>query len=335
MRNSIIILAMSTALWAQDAAERFRVLVHQRAGLSALRQAAAEWEANEHDAARHLLAVEEIARAVIDLDPGLSLDYCRKVRSAPQLWPIVLDAEVRLRDWPLAERYGEAVMEEIDAGRLYSRFRDAAEEARMRRLYAAALDHQGKTEAAALEIAIADPAAVTTDAIRREGDAVAAVERARRIANLRSEVLATEIHQPAAPFRLRDLHGDEIALADYLGKPLVALFWATWCEPCVAELRQWNGFFEKFSGRLAAVSIDAEPQTAARFAANEGYRFPILFAERSTERAYTPPYTLNGGNIPQLYVFDLQGNIRFHVIGFEDDGMLAQKVEWMVEAALK
>ncbi|HML17876.1 MAG TPA: TlpA disulfide reductase family protein, partial [Bryobacteraceae bacterium] len=238
-------------------------------------------------------------------------------------------------DWPVAERYGEAVMEEIDAGRIYSRISDAAEEERMRRLYAAALDHQGKAEAADRQIAIVDPGAVTTDAIRAAGAAVAAAERARRIANLRSEVLAAEIHQPAAPFRLRDLNGHEIGLADYLGKPLVALFWATWCEPCIAELRQWNGFFEKFPGLFAAVSIEAEPQTAARFAAKQGYRFPILFADSATERAYTPSSTLNGGNIPQLYVFDSRGNIRFHVIGFDDDGMLAEKVGWMVEEVLK
>ncbi|HML15745.1 MAG TPA: hypothetical protein VK419_01915, partial [Bryobacteraceae bacterium] len=220
MRKAIIILVMSSALLAEDATERFRMLVHQHASLPALRQAAAEWEANEHDAARHLLAVQEIARALIDLDPALSLDYCRRIRSAPQLWPIMLDAEVRLRDWPVAERYGEAVMEEIGAGRLYSRISDAAEEARMRRLYAAALDHQGKTEAADRQIAIVDPGAVTTEAIRAAGAAVAAAERVRRIANLRNEVLAAEIHQPAAPFRSRDLNGHEIGLADYLGKPL-------------------------------------------------------------------------------------------------------------------
>lgn len=340
---AILIAATSMSLLAQDAGDRFRVLAHEHAALAALNQAAAEWEANEPDAARHLLAVEEIARALVALDPALSLDYCRKVRSAPRLWPVMLDAEVRLRDWPMAERFGEAVVEEINAGRLFPRLSDSAEEAGIRRLYATALEHQGKKEAAARQMAIVDPKALDgyallkseRDRIRAEGAAVAAAQRARRVENLRNEVLSAEIRQASTPFRLRDLNGHEVALADYRGKPLVAVFWATWCAPCVEELRQVSGFFERHPHRFVTVSIDTEREAAVQFAWKEGYRFPILFADQATGRTYAPASTLEGANVPQLYVFDPRGDIRFHVIGFDDDGMLAQELEWMVAAALK
>ena len=328
---SVIAILIVASLFAQDA-DRFRALAHEHADSAALRQSAAQWERNEHDPAQHLLAIEEIARTFLDSDPALSLDYCRKVRSAPQLWPVMLDAEARLKDWPMAERYGEAVMEEIDAGRLFPRLSDSAEEARMRRLYATALDHQGKTEAAAKQIAIVDPNAPSAPAIRAEGAAIAAMERARRIANLRNEVLGAEIRQPSTPFRLLDLNGREAALADYRGKPLVAAFWATWCVPCVEELRQLNAFFEKHPDRFVTVSIDSASDAAAQFARDHDYRFKILSADHATERAYTRASTLTGANLPQLYVFDSQGDIRFHMVGFDDDGMLAQKVEWMVAA---
>ena len=334
----MLLAGVSLALFAQDA-DRFRELVRDHDVLPALREAAAQWEGNEHDPARHLVAVEEIARALLDRDPTLSLDYCRRVRSAPQLWPIMLDAEARLRDWPMAERYGEAVIEEIDAGRLFSRLADAPEESRMRRLYAAALEHDGKAEAAARQMAIVNHGVMNgpfnNEAIRGQGAAVAAVERARRIANLRSEVLAGEIDAPSAPFRLPDLNGRQVALADYRGKPLVAVFWASWCAPCVAELRVLNGFFERYPGRFLTISTDSDRETAAHIARKNGYHFPILWADRSAKLAYTPAPTLEGPNVPQLYVFDAQGRIRFHVLGFDDDGMLAQKVEWMVKAAIK
>jgi hypothetical protein len=50
---------------------------------------------------------------------------------------------------------------------------------------------------------------------------------------------------------------------------------------------------------------------------------------------FVPPESLEGPEIPQLYVFDPQGNIRFHCRGFDDDGFFAQKLDWMIEAALK
>jgi thiol-disulfide isomerase/thioredoxin len=34
--------------------------------------------------------------------------------------------------------------------------------------------------------------------------------------------------------------GEEITLADYLGKGLILNFWATWCAPCVREMPQLN-----------------------------------------------------------------------------------------------
>ncbi len=331
MRWAILMAVAGLSLWAQDG-DHFRVLAKDRADSAALRQAAALWEAGEQDPARHLLAVMEIARTFLDLDPAVSIEYCGKIRSAPQLWPILLDAEVRLGNWPMAERYGEAVMEEIDAGRLFSRLADAKEEARMRRLYAAALEHQGKHDAAARQIAIVDPQAPAADAIRKEGARIAAAEYARRIANLRSEVLAGEIREPSTPFRLKDAAGRDVSLADYRGKPVVAVFWATWCAPCLEELKRLNGYSEKHPGGVLTVSVDEEPVAAALYARQHGYRFPVLIADRGTARAYTPASTLTGANVPRLYIIDSHGDIRFRINGFEDDGMLTQKLEWMVTA---
>lgn len=331
MRLAILIAATGLPLFAQNA-DRFHALAQAHVDSASLRQAADQWEAAERDPARHLRAVMDIARAFLDLDPSVSVEYCGKVRSAPQLWPIMLDAEARLGNWPMAERYGEAVMEEIDAGRLFARLPDEKEEARLRRLYATALEHRGKAEAAARQNAIVDPEAPAPEAIRKEGAAIASAEHARRVANLRSEVLAREIQQPATPFRLKSAAGGDVALADYRGKPVVAVFWATWCAPCIEELKSLTSYADKHPGGLLTISVDDEPSVAARFARQNGYRFPVLIADHSTARTYAPASTLTGANIPQLYVLDARGDIRFHINGFEDNGMLVQEIEWMVAA---
>lgn len=314
MRFLLIALAAS-ALAAQDAGDEFRALVQKHADRSAVERAAAQWEARESDPARHLLAVEEIARDFLAFDPQASLEYCWKVRNAPQLWPIMLDAAARVKNWPLAERYGEAVFEEVDAGRMLERWEDASEVSHLRRQYAAALEAAGKKDIAGKQLALA------------------ASERDRRMPELRAEVLASAIDQPGPPFRLRDARGREISLDDFHGKPLVAVFWASWCAPCAGELRELRPFYEKSPDRLIAVSVDENRNAAAEFASKYGFDYPILMADRDVEHAYTFVFSAEGVNIPQLYVFDGRGHIRFHIIGFEDDGMLRQKVEWMVRAA--
>jgi thiol-disulfide isomerase/thioredoxin len=50
--------------------------------------------------------------------------------------------------------------------------------------------------------------------------------------------------QPAPAFTLRDSSGAVVSIADYKGKKMVYLgFWAGWCAPCLAEMR--NSAFNK------------------------------------------------------------------------------------------
>jgi thiol-disulfide isomerase/thioredoxin len=56
---------------------------------------------------------------------------------------------------------------------------------------------------------------------------------------------------------LKTLDGGQKTLADYLGKPIVLNFWATWCIPCVAELPELDHLAATDPG-IAVLAVSAD-----------------------------------------------------------------------------
>lgn len=89
---------------------------------------------------------------------------------------------------------------------------------------------------------------------------------------------AQEFTLPAAP-------GGPVArpfrLGDHLRrKPVVMLFWATWCQPCLQELPVYQALFQRYGGRLMVVGISMDgPDTVSEAGARArqmGITFPIV-----------------------------------------------------------
>ena len=54
---------------------------------------------------------------------------------------------------------------------------------------------------------------------------------------------------PAPDFKLADLNGKEFKSSQLKGSIIVLDLWATWCEPCVADLPMFNRLHEKYASR--------------------------------------------------------------------------------------
>jgi peroxiredoxin len=91
----------------------------------------------------------------------------------------------------------------------------------------------------------------------------------------------------ATDFAARDLDGKTVKLTDYLGKQVILIdFWATYCEPCLAEMPSLRKLYEKNKAQgfvVLAVSLDG-PETVAEvpsFAKRNTMTFPVLLDEDS------------------------------------------------------
>ena len=151
-----------------------------------------------------------------------------------------------------------------------------------------------------------------------------------RETRIQHDLMASEERRPAPGFALKNLDGETVELKDYRGKVLVLDFWATWCAPCLLELIELNAAYRQYQDdplvAFAAVSVDADKTRVAPHAVKHGYDFPILLTDGVVERNYGTQM------IPQLYVIGPEGNIRFHLSGYRDDGFFRKKLDWMIEA---
>lgn len=107
--------------------------------------------------------------------------------------------------------------------------------------------------------------------------------------------------------------GDFSSVDDGRGRVLVVNFWATWCPPCREELPALARLQDGLAGQgllVLAVSVDARPAAAARYAHQRGLALTVLgdpreeVARRFGVRAY-----------PTTVVVDRAGRVAHRVVG--------------------
>jgi len=81
--------------------------------------------------------------------------------------------------------------------------------------------------------------------------------------------------------KLPDLAGQEKSLRDFLGRPLIINFWATWCAPCRREMPLLEQLRQVYRGdglRIVGIAVDFRA-AVADYVGRRAVNYPLLIGE--------------------------------------------------------
>jgi len=118
---------------------------------------------------------------------------------------------------------------------------------------------------------------------------------------------------PAPPFTMTDIHGNDVSLANYHGKVVYLKFWASWCGPCMRQVPPSAELKERFAGEddliFMYVSIDREEEAWRNAVAHNNITGVHM---RTPGRERGVPALYNVRWIPTFYIIGRNGNIFDH-----------------------
>lgn len=132
----------------------------------------------------------------------------------------------------------------------------------------------------------------------------------------------------APGFTLASVHGEEISLVDFQGKPVVLNFWATWCPPCRAEVPHFQDASIKYNGQAVIVGIDqGEPGALVTdFVAQFGLTYPMLLdPDNDVNREYRVRA------LPTTVFIDANGVVREVFTGIINAAVLEERIERLLQ----
>lgn len=110
---------------------------------------------------------------------------------------------------------------------------------------------------------------------------------------------------PAKPFKLKDIDGKEVSLKDFIGKTVYIDFWASWCGPCIYDMKFMETIKAKFQDEVVFIQISLDSDMDWREAIKM-YDVKGINLRADENSTITKNYGVTG--IPAYYLIDKKGN---------------------------
>ena len=138
----------------------------------------------------------------------------------------------------------------------------------------------------------------------------------------------------APDFIVLDREGAEVSLSDFIGKPVILNFWASWCGPCKSEMPEFEAAYQKYREEIQFMMVNLTDgsretvETAAEYIAGEGYTFPVFFDTESDAAI-----TYGATSIPVTYFVDAEGHLVAYGSGALSGEILQSGMEMILPPA--
>lgn len=131
-------------------------------------------------------------------------------------------------------------------------------------------------------------------------------------------LLRVQVGDQVPSFTVEMFDGSKICMDSLRGKVVWVNFWATWCPPCRAELKQVQSqIIDRFQGQdfvFLPISRGETKETVAAFRKAQGYTFPIGLDPNKEIYSLFASMT-----IPRNFLIDQNGKIVACEVGYTPD----------------
>src|SRR5690606_32353406 len=126
-------------------------------------------------------------------------------------------------------------------------------------------------------------------------------------AQMQKSIRKMAVGSQAPNFHLTDFNGQTFTLNQFLGKYVYIDFWATWCIPCLNEMKKIAELHQKYGNEVEfiSISIDKSGKKMEKFLQKQNYQW--RFAHFNNNEKIIEDFQVVA--IPLYYLIDPTGKI--------------------------